>query len=475
MSSERRSAGESSENGVSSLLHMGLLGDLGLSAAQKMRSRLGTRAALRLLRPMITAADPSPIRAAAILVAFECAIDEGDEGAFTELARLWKAEPSHSNRLDVNRLCQRLSSGPRASWALVLADAEVARGDNAASRALRAAAREALSEIDAALEDLREAARLAHHEDDRAAADAARLELIRLLAARPASRLEAVRVAREVEKEPTSKRALLALSIARLGESGRYARVRGLDTLSELMRDSEPAIANAALDALLAHVDESDRALTEIELERVRDAIGHWPHASERSELASRFERVHKYLTSQGSERSALLRAEYEPCPEILARAQSVLDGHDAGPEPQRKDETWIGLAAIAALGRGHDEDAKKRLEELSSLALEGAPSTWTAAWMGLDHLATREAALKVAHLLLRLRSSPPRGFLAFATHLEHAQAPHLALVAIERAEARREKGARERRIDTWRRAAWDAHRRGERDEAIRCLRHAKV
>lgn len=421
---------------------------------------------------MIIATDPSPLRAAIVVLALECAIAECDEEAFAELVEGWRTEHPQSSHIDVVRLCHSLLKGPHTAWALMLADAEVARTRSAASHVLRAKAREVRSDIDTALDDLREAVRLSQLEEDRVNADVARLELIRLLARHPASALEAARIARDIEVEPTSKRALLALSIARLGESGRYARVRGLDMLSEFMRDSEPTIAHAALDALVSHVDTSGRTLTEIELDRVRNAIEHWPHRGERSELSATLERVHTYWRSDDSARSALVRAEYDA--HILARAQSVLEGHDVSPEPSKKDETSTGFAAIAALGRGRDDEAKKRLEELSELPLEGVPSTWTAAWMGLDNLATQKTALALTATLLRLQSSPPRGFLALARHLEFANAPHLARLAIMRAEAQRENGARDQRIDAWRRAAWEAHAHGDRDEAIRCLLNAK-
>ena len=120
---------------------MGLISDLGLGTARSLRTRLGARGALRVLSPMIAGSDPSPARAAAIVVALECAAEVGDAGSIETLASWWAAEHVGARSADVAPVIASLARSSPA-LARAVADAEVLRRDHSTSCTTARIARE---------------------------------------------------------------------------------------------------------------------------------------------------------------------------------------------------------------------------------------------------------------------------------------------------------------------------------------------
>ncbi|UJR80046.1 hypothetical protein [Sandaracinus amylolyticus] len=457
---------------------MGLLSDLGLGAARSLRTRLGARGALRVLSPMIAGSDPSPSRAAAIVVALECAAEVGDADAIETLSGWWAVEHVGARSADVAPVIASLlrTSKPLAR---VLADAEVQRRDHAISRAMRAVVHEQSGALDDAAADWRWAASEADRAGAPERARAARVELARLLARQSGHKLDAARVASSIPDDHPGDRARLVLAIARLGETGRYARVRGLDALVELASHRAPEIARAAIRAACAHADESGAALTGVELERVRSAAAKWPDAPERARVLATLDAIAATVdTDEAARSAAIVRAAAidEPTRAQLERARGVLSGGAVGPRPARDPGAWCALAVIASLRAGRDDEARERVRELRAIGVgEGEPPAWTAAWCALARPATRPDAIALAEALLATRGAPPRGFLHFASHLEQAGAETLALRALARAHEQRELGAKERRVDALVRAGWRAWSEGRRDDARTHLLEARA
>ncbi|AKF07366.1 hypothetical protein [Sandaracinus amylolyticus] len=457
---------------------MGLLSDLGLGAARSLRTRLGARGALRVLSPMIASSDPSPARAAAIVVALECAAEVGDADALESLATWWAVEHVGARTADVAPVIASLlrTSKPLAR---VLADAEVLRRDHPLSRALRAVVHEQSGALDDAAADWRSAASEAERAGDPRRARAARVELARLLARQSGRKLDAARVASSIPEDDAGARERLVLAIARLGETGRYARVRGLDALVELASQRDETIARAAIRAACAHADESGAALTGVELERVRSAAAKWPDPHERARVLATLDAIAATVDTDDAARSAALvraAAVDDTTRAQLERARAVLSGGAVGPRPSRDAGTWCALAVIASLRAGRDDDARDRVRELRAIGVgDGEPAAWTAAWCALARPATRPDAIALAEALLATRGTPPRGFLHIASHLEHAGAETLALRAMARAHEQREPGAKERRIEALVRAGWRAWSEGRRDDAREHLLEARA
>jgi hypothetical protein len=446
---------------------MGLLSELGLQAAGTMRARLGARGALSMLSPMIASSPPSAARAAAIEVALECAIEVSDDRALQRLAAAWEHELEPKSGGAIGRLvAERLASGDPAR-ALTLASAEIARRDGAGARRLRAVTNEARGAIDHAIDDWRGALDRADGEQE---ATAIRIELARVLSLRSGGRIEAARIVAGVADEGLDERGRLIVAIARLGESGRYARVRGLDALIELARTGAPPISRAAIRAAASHADEG--AATEIELERVGAVLAVIADPVERARALEVLAALVRASSGDPAERSAaLVRAASvdERTRGELARARSILSGDAPGP---RDGSTWPAFAAIAAIRRHRDDDALERLRELRKS--EGSAPVFTAAWMALERDALRSEGLAVIGALLDGRRSPPRGFLDLASRLERVGDGRLALRALARAHEHREPGARERRVAALVIAGWEAARRGERAVAIALLGDAE-
>src|SRR5262245_11635620 len=185
---------------------MGLLGDLGLAAARRARARLGDRAALRVLQPLVHASEPSRARAEAVGVALECAIALGDSAAIEALAAEWRRERDVPPGA-IAELCAACLRAGNATGAARPADAEAARRASAAARALRAGVAAAGGDRSRAVADRRAAV-------DRGGD---RLELARLLLQAPGGRLEAAALVRDVSarSEGAPARARLVAAIAR--------------------------------------------------------------------------------------------------------------------------------------------------------------------------------------------------------------------------------------------------------------------
>lgn len=458
---------------------MGLLSDLGLGAARALRTRLGARGALRVLTPMILGAEPSPARAAATLVALECAAELSDARAVDALAQAWSLEGVGARTADVAQGCAVLAARS-PSAALSLADANVTRRDDAESRALRATLHERRGAIDQAIADWRAALAAAEHAGARHDALACRVELCRALCRRPGGRLEAAALAAEIADDaPLDPRGRAIVAAARLSVSGRYARARGLDVLVELAAGADSELARAAVRAACAHADASGRGLTAVELERVRRAAERWPGDDVRARLVSALEVLAPAIEADSAARSAAIvkgATLHAATRDHLERARAVLSGGAAGPRPLHDAASWCALAAIAALRTGQESTARARLRELRAAGIgPGHVAAWTAAWLALERPLLRDDALALAEALLATRGAPPRGFQQLAIRLERAGAEALALRALARAHEQRESGALEARSAALVRAGWRAWAAGRRDDAIARLAEARA
>lgn len=434
---------------------MGVFDELALSGVNEVERRLGTRAALRALVPLLDTLPAGRGRGRALLRAIEYAAELGDDALLERLTARW---PSEGHGRDARLVIRRLLVHARAGAAVRLAEAEVerARGGHA-----EAAARYALGRCLEAAGRTREA--LAAHEDaGRLAEEQPRLRQsagarqVRALLALGEPDAAAHRAARllPLERAPNEER--LAVAVAALESPGRYRRVAALDVLELLARGGGP-IGRDAMRFAAWHAERAGAALSRIEMDRL-DAL----------------------LGPTEPEARARLATLGEPAG-LVARARSVVEGNAAGPRPEgggREVVGWLGLAACAAIRDSHHAEALEHIRALIVRLESGArveASGWTAARCALGDAKLAGVGQELASALLeRGGEPPPRGYASFAAALDAAGAALLGTQAWRRAAARREAGAREHlaRIARWR--GWKAAEAGARDEAIARLREAR-
>lgn len=439
---------------------MSALDELALSGIEGIARRLGPRAALRALVPLLDALPAGRGRARALLRAVGYAAESGDAAQLEQLCARWITEGVSREAKPWIR--QFAKSRPDAAVHLAHAELERTRGTHEEARASYALGRsyEAARRMDEALEAYERAERLAS--DQPRLRQGARARIVRTLSKLGRSEEAARRAALLLPLERAAPEERFAVAVAALDAPGRYRRAMALDVLDELARTREELRRDAVRFAAW-HAERAGPALSRIEADRIEAVLSH-----------------HSKGAAACAQLSALRAGAFESGP-LLARARAMLGGGTAGPRPDgtaRETLAWLALAACAALRSERPSETAESLRELKTQLNRGArveAPIWTAAMLALAERHTREEGLALASMLLeRNGEPPPRGFVRLAEELELADAPELALRAWRRAAARREPTARERLATLLRWRGWQAAEAQERETAIAYLEEAR-
>ena len=106
---------------------MGVLSDLALGSVNQVEQRLGKRAALRTLVPLLDTLGPEA-RSAALVKALRYATELNDIPQRKVLANRWAAD-EHGRHGDIRNAIREMLGGRRPGTATVLARAEVERAE----------------------------------------------------------------------------------------------------------------------------------------------------------------------------------------------------------------------------------------------------------------------------------------------------------------------------------------------------------
>lgn len=443
---------------------MGVLDELALDGAEQVERRLGKRAALRTLSPLLESMRPGRARARVHLRVM--ALSAGTDPRQHELLlAAWEIE-RHGRHRDLKRTVRALIGEGLTGPAAAIAQAEVARVlgeyEEASARYVHGRALEA--------GDDRAAALAAY---DRAVEAADEQPRLRQVAAVRAIRVcqsvddVAARAAPLLPLEEGGRSERLTVAVAALACPGRYRRVAALDVLAQLA-SGDDIIARVALARTARHAE--DARLSTIEADRVRTALSRRGHDEAVRRLDGRL----------GFDANDASGAHTDPeAAAMTLRARAVLEGCAPGPRPAggRALIAWIALAIVHAAREGRVNEVREHLREAAERASSGErieAALWSAAHASL------ELAPEAARALVRALASrhggepPPHGYLPLADALLAIAAEEEGVALLRRAARGREPEARVRLADHLRHAGWRAADEGRRDEAISLLTEAK-
>lgn len=429
---------------------MSVVDRVALAAAEAAGRNLGPRAGLTALRALYVGLSDDSDRRRALLGALEHSIALADDSAFEWVLTQWSAEPSNLFPAAV-AACARLIRHRRRDAALRLADAEHTRAPT--GRALYLRARCTRNE-EAAITDLRLALRKARQ--------APKDEALELAAASRLARLSLEKPKPAIDLEKLDERARLAVLTAMLHSKGRYGRVAALDGILTLAQSEDADVASAAMRLAARHAD-SDGRLTEIEIDRIRSALVSWPIEEERNEALRRLELRRATIVGEVGDA------------EVASR---LLEGGEVAAPRGAPDAAYRALDAIVAL-RKKKSDRADRLEALLATIDAERPRIsmplLTVAWLACSdsEADVRGAGARVASRLTSLNGArPSRGWLRLSECVGDPKLEgELLAVAVEA----REPGAADRLATRDVRAAWAAWAAGDRSEAQRLLRSARM
>ncbi len=477
-------------------------GRLAIAAAEQAGRALGPRAACSALRTLALTFFDGGDRCAALLASAEHACTLADEPMLFSLSVLLReAEPATRDAEAVaaaemaalTRLCARLLRERRPHVAVAFAQAEEARRPRALSHYLVGrclhghdpdAADAAYREAEAALVRSQRTPRARHERGHQAAHRHALRDALahqrRLLAlergdsplpsnsashptADPAALLPAETAQRSPIAEAWAPTVAISDAAARLAHGGRYARATAIDELAALADDPRvPEGARRWIDRLLArHADARGLALTAVEAERL---AAHLPAG----------------VSDFVSQRVAFLRA---------VVADHGHDGQDQGHEdhavPADAPETTPNVDHAPSPGATIRDQLRAQAYASAVLSLRAAraqlkgdtppTSLYAAGWEATrsdDPESAQEGAKLLEALLTRTHRAPPRGYLPLALSLR-PHCPELAALALRRAAAANEKGARDLLVKALVAEARKAYAEGDRGGALSALRRA--
>lgn len=426
---------------------MSVVDRVALAAAEAAGRNLSPRAGLTALRSLLPSLSDADHRRRALVGMLDHAITLRDDSALEWILGRWSVESTDMFSAAVN-VVRRLVKQRRSETARKVASAECDR--EASGRAFYLRAR-CTRDADNAAADLRLALRKASQaprDETLALAAAARLARVSLEKPKPA-----------IDLEQLDERARLAVLTAMLHAKGRYGRVAALDGIVTLAQSKDPDVAKAAVRLAVRHAD-SDGRLTEIEIDRIRTAVAHWPDEATRAEAMRRLEQRRAMVAGEVSEHAV---------------AQQVLDGGEV--QSRIADSAFRALDAIVALRKGKSDRAD-RLEALVATVDAERPRIsmplLTAAWLACADGSSdaRGAGARLAKRLIQLPGPrPSRGWKRLSERVED---PKLAGELLAVAAEVHEPGAIESLCEVDVRAAWTAYAKGERTEARRLLRAAQ-
>lgn len=451
---------------------MGVIDDLALSGVDRVERRLGKKAALRALVPLLDTLPAGRGRARGVLQAIGYAAELGEDAQVESLCSRWIVEGDRAS--EARRATVRLASEGRFTAAHKLAEAEVLRTvgqyEEAAARYALGRCLEARGRLEDALLEHETAVHLAT-EQPRLRAQAS-VRAMRVLAALGRHDEAAVRAARLLPLERGEPEDRLAVAVVALASPGRYRRASALDVLELLAREGGP-IGEAAARWAAFHAERAGLVLSDIEADRIEAIV------APRSERAASRLRALAAMAARAPGAAAQAALVDPAAAAILPRAKAVLERSAAGPRPEegRPRIGWLGLAACAAMASGDRFGARELLGELRERTRSGArleAPAWTATILALRDPRFCDAGRELsAALLARDGEPPPRGFVTLAEALDAASS-ELATEAWRRAAARREPGARDRLAKLLRHRGWTAAEAGDRAAALSHLREAR-
>lgn len=442
---------------------VGMLEELAIEGADRLERRLGKRAALRTLAPVLDSMGEGAGRARLHLRVMALAA-ELDRPRFEALALAWPTE-RHAKHRDVKHAIRDLLGAGAAPAAVDVAWAEVARVrgsyDEPSAWFALGRAREAAGERDEARRD---------YERAHAAAD-------EQPALRRRAQVRAVRVDDDPDRAAARAGPLLplwgapradrlAVAVAALASPGRYRRAAAVDVLDELSRGGDE-VARHALARAARHAETTP--LSTIEADRLRALFEHRGHP----EAILRVDALRRFGDGEAARIHDVDRA--------ALRARAVLDGMSPGPPPEsdgRGKVGWLALAIVHACEQRRVSEVRARLREAVALVEAGArieAPLWTAAHVAIAASPSAARALTRALLDRGAGEPPPRGFLALADAWLAAGEPAEGVRLLRRAARFREPGARRRLAAHLRAEGWRAAAEGRRDDAIARLREAKL
>ena len=442
---------------------MGVLDELAIEGGKRLERRLGKRAALRTLAPVLDSMGEGAGRARLHLRVMVLAA-EVDRPRFEALAAAWPAERGAKHR-DVKRAIRDLLVRGAAAVAVDVAEVEVARTggayDEASARFALGRAREAAGDRGGARREY-ERARLAADEQPslrrRVEVRAVRVDDDPDRAAALAGPLLPLADAPRADR--------LAVAVAALASPGRYRRAAAIDVLDELSRGGDE-VARHALARAARHAETTP--LSPIESDRLRALFEHRGHP----EAIARIDALGRFGDGEASRIPDADRA--------ALRARAVLDGMSPGPRPEadgRGRVGWVALAIVHACRERRVAEARARLREATDLVDGGArveAALWTAAHVAIAASPSAARALTTALLDRGIGEPPPRGFGALADAWLAAGAHDEGVRLLRRAARLREPGSRRRLASHLRTEGWRAAAEGRRDDAIALLREAKA
>lgn len=456
---------------------MGVIDDLALSGVDRVERSLGKRAALRTLVPLLDTLPAGTGHARAMLRAIAYAAELEEIGIRNALTARW-ATIAYGQASEARALIASLIEMRRLHAAVDLARSEVERtrgGDEeSAARYALARALEASGELRGALSEHEDAGRRSAHRPR--VAQAAAVREVRALAKLGDRDEAARRAARLLPLERGAPEDRLALAVAGLDATGRYARAAAIDVLGAIAR-AGGELGRHAVRWAAWHAERSGAALSEIEADRIEAVLLAWPDPIAARTAVERLRATLALGSDQGVARAAHADRDSDA---LLARSRAVLEGGAPGPRPsgERAIVGWLGLIAIHAARSDRPREAIEALRDLSARVRRGARTeapVWTAALVSMrDERLLDAAAALLAVLLARDVEPPPRGYASVAEALDRAGRHELATGAWRKAAARREPGAREKLASILCHRGWKAAQRGARDEAIAHLREAR-
>jgi hypothetical protein len=473
---------------------MNVFEKMALSTAERLERHVGADSALATYRRLLARFPKGEARTQAALGALRCAERLGDASVVAEIAGAWRAMRDARPGDAIPTLTRALVRRGLDRAAADLASAEAERAPTARSLYLSARCRERVGDADA-LSLYRRAGELADAEPDAAAIGAAaRARRVERLAADPERAKDALEEALAAPLEAATRAQKLAIAEVRLGAPSPYARASALSLLEELGRpraDRSPPldeIARAAILVAARHADLRGDTIAPVEQDRIVAALRHWPDSEAREAAIARVKALGGIARASGSARddaaakAAVLDAALVP---LLASAHAVLAGAPAGhgsvpaAAPTGVRLGASALDAVAALLRGHDDDASAALRRAASL-VPNAGAVPPALAVAIDHgLARERTSVEAAELVETLLDArlgfPVRGHARLAAALRGARRDDLAVRVLRAGAAARDLDAIDDLSTDRVREAHRAVARGDRDGAIAALREAKA